>query len=66
MNTTTPTVRNDAPCASCKLRARYEKNPRSWLGRLWRWHTRWCPGWKNYLAAMPEEEAQALRSQLGL
>jgi len=18
------------------------------LGRLWRWHTTWCPGWKAY------------------
>ena len=29
-------------------RARAEAAPRSFLGRLWHWHTRWCPGWKAY------------------
>jgi hypothetical protein len=36
------------PCESCSLRRRSEANPDSLLARLWRWHTRWCPGWKSY------------------
>ncbi len=35
-------------CADCRWRARAEAAPRSFLGRLWHWHTRWCPGWKAY------------------
>jgi len=35
-------------CESCKWRAKAEAAPRSFLARLWRWHTRWCPGWKAY------------------
>jgi hypothetical protein len=37
-----------AKCASCAWRMRSEKNPRSFLAMLWRWHTKWCPGWKAY------------------
>ena len=42
------------------IRARYDDNPRSLLGRLWKWHTGWCPGWKAYqkeLAAATESES---------
>jgi hypothetical protein len=35
-------------CAACKLRAYAEKHPRSFRARLWRWHTKWCPGWRAY------------------
>lgn len=37
-----------AKCENCWLRRKAEKNPRSIIGRLWFWHTRWCPGWKAY------------------
>lgn len=47
-------------CETCKLRSRYDKKPRSILGRLWKWHTSWCPGWKRYLKSLPEKERQAL------
>jgi len=48
-------------CETCPARARYDKNPRSLLGRLWRWHTRWCPGWKAYLATLtPEKRAEVV------
>ncbi len=53
-------------CASCRLRAKYDKNPRSILGRLWRWHTRWCPGWKSYITSLPEEERNLLQDRYGL
>jgi hypothetical protein len=33
--------------------------PTSLLGRIWRWHTRWCPGWKAY------QRGQALKPQDG-
>ena len=54
----------DKPCATCKMRQRYEDNPRSLLGRLWRWHTRWCPGWKGYVGSLSEEERAALDEHL--
>lgn len=54
----------DNSCATCNIRRRYEDNPRSLLGRLWRWHTRWCPGWKGYKAALTEEERAALDEHL--
>jgi len=31
-------------CETCFMRKHYEKNPRSLLGRIWRWHTGFCPG----------------------
>jgi hypothetical protein len=48
-------------CATCGFRLRAEKNPKSLISRLWRWHTRWCPGWKAYqkeLAELAEQPAQ--------
>lgn len=51
-------------CEKCGMRKRYEENPRSWLARLWRWHTRWCPGWKAYMKSLPEDERQALLTHL--
>ena len=43
-------------CENCKLRARYDKNPRSIIGRLWRWHINWCPGWNRYITSLPDED----------
>ena len=39
-------------CETCRLRARYDANPKSLLGRFWKWHTRWCPGWKSSLKSL--------------
>ena len=50
-------------CESCKLRAKYDKNPKSILGRIWRWHTGWCPGWKGYMQSLPDEERIRLADQ---
>jgi hypothetical protein len=47
-------------CANCGLRARYDKNPRSLLGRFWRWHINFCPGWKGYFTSLSPEEKAAL------
>jgi hypothetical protein len=33
------------------MRLKSEAKPKSFVARLWRWHTRWCPGWKAYQGA---------------
>jgi hypothetical protein len=50
-------------CETCKLRSSYDKNQRSFLGRLWKWHIGWCPGWKLYLKSLPDEKRRKLREQ---
>ena len=47
-------------CEKCKFRAHYDRNPRSILGRIWKWHIGWCPGWKSYLRSLPNETRQDL------
>lgn len=39
---------NNFGCETCKLRRKAESNPNSLTAIIWRWHTRWCPGWKAY------------------
>ena len=46
------------------MRRKYENNPKSLLGRFWRWHIGFCPGWKQYFASIPEEEKEDLRVNL--
>ncbi len=50
-------------CENCKLRANYEKNPKSFMGRFWRWHINFCPGWKAYFNSLNETEKSALREK---
>lgn len=57
------TANKPKPCANCKLRAKYERNPKSLAGRFWRWHINFCPGWKGYFTSLPEEEQKALREK---
>lgn len=46
-------------CANCGFRAKYDNNPTSLLGRLWRWHINFCPGWKGYFTSLsPDEKAR--------
>ena len=47
-------------CEKCKFRAQYDRNPRSILGRIWKWHIGWCPGWKAYLKSIPDEARRVL------
>ena len=42
-------------CATCRIRQRAEANPESFMSRLWKWHTGWCPGWKAYVNSLPDE-----------
>ncbi len=47
-------------CEQCAFRARYDANPRSLLGRLWRFHIRFCPGWRRYLNSLPAADREEL------
>jgi hypothetical protein len=51
---------SDSGCADCSFRAKYDSKPRSFLGRLWRWHANFCPGWRGYVKSLPENERQAV------
>jgi hypothetical protein len=42
------------------MRAKYDQNPKSFAGRFWRWHIRFCPGWKTYMNSLPAEERQQI------
>lgn len=53
-----PASKTGSPCEHCGWRAKAEAAPASLLARIWRWHTKWCPGWKAYqkeLARMERE-----------
>lgn len=50
-------------CENCKFRAHYDKKPKSPLGRFWRWHINFCPGWKAYFKSLSAEQKQALRDK---
>lgn len=53
-------------CAECPIRARYDKNPGSLVGRLWRWHIGFCPGWRSYFGSLDQAGRDRLRAQYGL
>ena len=56
----------DARCEKCGFRAKYDNNPKSLLGRVWRWNAGWCPGWKQYMASLPEEKRVALAEKYNM
>jgi hypothetical protein len=41
-------------CDECKMRAKYDKNPKSFAGRFWKWHIKFCPGWKMYMKSIDD------------
>ena len=43
-------------CENCNFRARYDNNPQSFLGKVWKWHAGWCPGWKSYMKSLTDEK----------
>jgi hypothetical protein len=47
-------------CETCAFRSKYDDNPRSFLGRIWRWHAGWCPGWKSYITSLPDATRREL------
>ena len=56
----------DHNCESCKFRAKYDSKPKSFLGRIWRWHASWCPGWKKYMLSLPDNERTALAEKYNM
>lgn len=42
------------PCDMCPFGNTARRSPGSLLGRLWVWHTSFCPGWKRYVKARRE------------
>lgn len=56
MNTnSSPVSKQSIPCENCPMRKKAEANPKSFMSRLWKWHTTWCPGWKAYQAHLAEQ-----------
>ena len=53
-------------CEACGFRARYDSNPKSFLGRIWRWHAGWCPGFKKYITSLPDEQRIEMAQRYGL
>lgn len=47
-------------CETCPIRKKAEANPKNLMAWLWRWHTGWCPGWKEYQAHLAEQAKQSL------
>ena len=50
-------------CEHCNLRNKYDQNPKSIVGRVWRWHINFCPGWKKYYLSVSDEERAELDSK---
>jgi hypothetical protein len=53
-------------CEKCSFRAKYDNNSKSLLGRLWKWHIRFCPGWKRYITSLPIDERTVLAEKYDL
>ena len=50
-------------CEDCKFRAHYDRKPNSLLGRFWRWHINFCPGWKGYFTNLSDEQKDEIRKR---
>lgn len=57
---------SESGCAECSFRAKYDDRPRSFLGRVWRWHVNFCPGWKSYVRSLPENERMTIIEKYNL
>ena len=44
------------------MRAKYDKKNKSFIGRLWRWHINFCPGWKKYFKSLSDEEKEEAKT----
>ncbi len=54
------------PCSRCFFRSRYDRKPKSLLGRLWRWHIAFCPGWKKYMKTLTPDVRAELQEKYAL
>lgn len=50
-------------CDNCPMRAKYDKLPNSLMGRFWRWHINFCPGWKGYIRSLSPDEQDKVREK---
>ncbi len=53
-------------CENCPIRAKYDRAPKSLIGRFWRWHINFCPGWKGYINSLDEETKKMLKEKYRL
>lgn len=53
-------------CESCPNKAKYDNNPKSFGGRIWRWHINFCPGWKMYMKSMEPEKRTEVATKYNL
>jgi hypothetical protein len=53
-------------CENCKLRLKHDQKPKSFIGRFWRWHINWCPGWKAYMSGLDNEQREQIARQYQL
>ena len=53
-------------CDNCKFRAKFDQNPRSILGKIWKWHITWCPGWKAYVRSLPDKKSVEVKEKYQL
>ncbi len=59
-------MENKPGCSTCPMRAKYDVKPKSFAGRFWRWHIKWCPGWKQYIKTLPEPEKKEIFEKYNL
>ena len=50
-------------CEQFPMRRRYDRSPKSLIGRFWRWHIGFCPGWKAYFLSLGTAEQEELRTK---
>ncbi|MCP3925085.1 MAG: hypothetical protein GY714_21110 [Desulfobacterales bacterium] len=50
-------------CEVCKFRKKYDDNSKSLLGKIWRWHINWCPGWKSYIKSLGDDDKDNLKNK---
>lgn len=43
------------------MRAKFDEKPKSFTGRIWRWHINFCPGWKAYFTSLDSSEQETIR-----
>ncbi len=56
----------DIKCDICPIKAKYDNNPKSFLGRFWRWHIGFCPGWKAYMNSLSVAERHKIAAHYQL
>jgi hypothetical protein len=47
-------------CENCSILARYDNNPKSLIGKFWRWHINFYSGWKDYMNSLDDGQKQVL------